>query len=360
MAAASGGLPRRGLTPRDLYGAVWLLFLAAIVYRFFGQIVQVLLVVYTATILAVGLNALIRRLPARRAWSAAGIGLIAILLVVAGLWFGAQLLLRELRAFVQQAPLLLQQFHGWLEWIHARTGFDLAPLLPHALEWGRGFLTGADGARIVGGARSLVEALFFPVLVLVGALYAAGRPNEGLLNPLLRALPAPRRDRARRLFELLGERLLGWLQGQLVAMFGVGLLATLAFSIIGVPYAVLLGVFYGLVEFVPILGPILGGVPAVLVAFLVDPMMGFWTLLAMIVIQQIESGVITPFAMARAAHLHPFATLFSLVFFGSLFGVLGILLALPLMLLLWTVVEVLWVESAIATGRDPIDPLVAE
>jgi predicted PurR-regulated permease PerM len=359
-AAQAPGVPRRALTSRDLYGAAWLLFFAAIFYRFFGQIVQVLLVVYTAAILAVGLNAVIRRIPTGRARSAAVMGVLALLMIAGGLWWGGQVLLRELRAFVEQAPMLLQQIEGWLEWIHARTGFDPAPLVPQLLEWGRAFLTGVDGARIIGGARSVLEALFFPILVLIGGLYAAGRPNEGLLNPVLRALPEPHRSRVRRLFALLGERLLGWLQGQLVAMFGVGLLATLAFSIIGVPYAVLLGVFYGLVEFVPILGPILGGIPAVLVAFLVDPMTGVWTLLAMVIIQQIESSVITPFAMARAAHLHPFVTLFSLVLFGSLFGLLGILLALPLMLLLWTAVEVLWVEAAIATEGDPIDPLVTE
>jgi len=163
-----------------------------------------------------------------------------------------------------------------------------------------------------------------------------------------------------RIFQLLGERLLGWLKGTAMAMVGVGVLSMIVWSIIGVPNAILLGLFNGLVEFIPLLGPWLGGGTATLVAVMDDPNKGAWVALSALAIQQVEANVITPFAMAREAEIHPFLTLFALVLFGGIFGFLGLLLALPLTLLVWTVVQVLWVERAIDTDRDRIAPVVNE
>ena len=118
-------------------------------------------------------------------------------------------------------------------------------------------------------------------------------------------VPEERRPAFRRLFALLGERLGGWIVGQLISMTTIGVLAAVAFSVIGVPYALLLGVVTGVAEF-------------------------------------------------------PFVTIFSLLLFGGIFGFLGILLALPLVLLVWTAVQVLWVERAIGAGEDSIPPVVPE
>ena len=74
----------------------------------------------------------------------------------------------------------------------------------------------------------------------------------------------------------------------------------------------------------------------------------------------VEANVITPWAMSRNAEIHPFVTLFALLLFGGLFGFLGVLLALPLVILVWTVVQVLWVERAIDTDRDRIAPVARE
>jgi predicted PurR-regulated permease PerM len=121
-----------------------------------------------------------------------------------------------------------------------------------------------------------------------------------------------------------------------------------------------LGLIVGLVEFIPVFGPWIGGVPAVLIAFLDDPMKGVWAAVAILAIQQLESYLITPWAMSQAARIHPLITLFALILFGGIFGVLGILLALPIVILIWTVVEVLWVERALGAGDDRLPPVVEE
>jgi predicted PurR-regulated permease PerM len=81
-----------------------------------------------------------------------------------------------------------------------------------------------------------------------------------------------------------------------------------------------------------------------------DPMKAIWVAVAMTAVQQIESAFVTPLAMSTSVRVHPFVTLFALLMFGSLFGFLGVLLAVPLVLLIWTAVEVYWIDEADARG----------
>ncbi|MBA2669149.1 MAG: AI-2E family transporter, partial [Gemmatimonadetes bacterium] len=217
-----------------------------------------------------------------------------------------------------------------------------------------------QGENFLGRAVGLLEILFLPLVILFGALFAVGKPNDRLLAPLLRVVPRDRRLAFRRLFELLALRLRGWVKGTLMAMVAVGALMTVALTVIGAPYALMIGLFAGVVEFVPLVGPWVGGAVAVALTFLDEPGKALWVILAVLAIQQIESNVITPLVMASAAKIHPFVTLFALLLFGSLFGFFGILLSVPLVLLFWTMVEVLWVERAIDTDEDEIAPIVKE
>jgi predicted PurR-regulated permease PerM len=205
-----------------------------------------------------------------------------------------------------------------------------------------------------------MEILFFPLILFFGGLFALANPNDRLLTPMMRVLPEDVRLAWYRIFQLLNDRLIGWAKGTATAMVAVAVLSTAAFMIIGVPNAIALGLFNGTVEFIPLFGPWIGGLTAVVVAFLDDPQKAMWVAIAALAIQQIEANLITPWSMSRNAEVHPFVTLFALVLFGSLFGFLGILLALPLVMLVWTIVQVLWVERAIDTDRERIAPVVSE
>lgn len=354
-----GGDRFRG-TRANPYGPVLLLFLLALAYRYFDTLSRVLLIAYAAAILAVALNVVVRRLPIKRPIAAGVLGLLSLVLISASAWFGGGILLRQMRGLIDALPAMEAQLAAWGDFVRAQTGLDLDMVGEGLRERARSFLGNVSGSDVIGRAGGLLEALAVPILVFFGAFFALAKPNERLLVPVLRAIPTRQRDAVRRMMSLLGDRLTGWIEGQIVAMVSVGVLATIAFYLIGVPYALLLGVVNGLAEFVPIIGPWAGGVPAVIVAFLDDPTKGLWTLIAILVLQFLESQVITPVAMSRAADVHPFVTLFALILFGGLFGFLGVLLALPLVLLFWTVVEVFWVEETIATAADPIEPVVDE
>jgi predicted PurR-regulated permease PerM len=361
-ARAAGGPRERPLliSPEHLYKAIGLFFLLFFLLRHFEQIKQTLLLVYAAAILAVALNPLARLVPGARKWVAALVGVAVISLLGVLLWLGIPALASQVRGLAERAPEFEQRLESWGEAIREATGLNVQLLGQQTADALRNMFAGMGTEAIFGGARGVLEFLLVPLLVLIGGLYALANPNERLLLPLLRIIPRERRPAFYRMLQLLATRILGWIRGTLLAMLAVGLLSMGALYLIGVPYWLLLGIFIGLVEFIPIVGPWIGGVPAVLLAFLTDPVLGLWTAVAILVIQQLESNVITPWAMSKQAHLHPMITLFALVLFGSMFGFLGILLAVPLALLVWTVVEVLWVEQAIDAEDDTIPPVVQE
>ncbi len=348
------------LRPDHLYKAIGLFFLLLFLYRFFEQLKQALLLVYAAAILAVALNPLARWLPVARKWVAAVVGVVVTATLGVVLWLAVPAFLSQLQGFTQRVPEYQERLEAWGEWIRQETGLNIILLGEQTAQALQGMFTQIGTEQILGHARGLVEVLIIPFIILIGGLYALANPNDRLLQPLLRVVPRERRAAFYRMFQLLGDRLFGWIRGTLIAMFAVGMLSMAALYAIGVPYWLLLGVVIGLAEFIPILGPWIGGLPATVIAFLDDPMKGLWTAIAIIAIQQIESYLITPWAMSQAAKIHPFVTLFALIVFGSIFGFLGILLALPIVIFLWTVIEVLWVERTIDTDEDYIPPVVEE
>jgi predicted PurR-regulated permease PerM len=348
------------LRPEHLYKFAGLLFLLALVYRFFAPISRVLLIVYAAAILAVAFNMVVRRIPMQRRWTAALIAVVMLIVVGAATWFGGGALLRQIRELVEEFPDIERELISQADWVRSHLGLDVRMVSERTRALIGDFFADLGGRGLIGRAGGLLEWLFIPVLVFFGAIFAIAKPNDHLLVALARVVPADRRPAFVRTITLLGERLTGWVKGQLIAMTTIGVLATIAFYLIGVPYALLFGVINGLTEFVPIVGPWVGGIPAVVVAFLDDPIKGVWAAVAILAIQQLETQIITPLVMQKAAEVHPFVTLFSIVLFGGIFGFLGILLALPLVLLIWTVVETLWVERAIDAGDDAIPPVVKE
>ena len=147
-----------------------------------------------------------------------------------------------------------------------------------------------------------------------------------------------------------------WFLGQLVSMTIIGILSTVALSLIGIPFALLLGIFSGLVSFMPFVGPAISVIPPVLLALIGTPVDALWVILAYASIQMIESYLIYPLVMSRAVSLHPAVVMFALLIMGTLFGFVGVLLAVPLVTALHVLLLELWIERMDAMGTDPNPP----
>ncbi|HHY82279.1 MAG TPA: AI-2E family transporter [Clostridiales bacterium] len=125
-----------------------------------------------------------------------------------------------------------------------------------------------------------------------------------------------------------------FIRGEILIASVVGILATIGYLLTGLPYALILGFLAGLFEFIPYFGPWMGAVPAVIVAYISGPNKLFWTLVVILLIQQLENVFITPRILSGVVDLHPVYIILSLWTGGLFFGVAGMFLAVPAVLIL--------------------------
>jgi len=191
------------------------------------------------------------------------------------------------------------------------------------------------GDRAVGGVRESLVAGFgilsyLPWLVLIPVLsFFLLKDAESLRQSALDALPERFRGRGYRLFEELNTTLAAYIRTQLLACLLVGSICGVGFAALGVPYAVLLGVLAGVLEFIPLVGPLLIAVIVGIVAALHAPILALWSTGFLAIVRVVEDYVVYPRLMGRGIHLHPLAVIVAVLAGVELGGVAGIFLAIP-------------------------------
>lgn len=195
-------------------------------------------------------------------------------------------------------------------------------------------------------AMSAGGALTNIILVLAGAIFFAVDP-ELYRNSLLRLVP---RDRER-IIALASEdsaRALGlWLQAQILSSIAVAILTYIGLSILGVPSAAALAIIAGALDFIPFIGPVVAGIPAVLVAFGVSSSLALWTVVLYLIIQQVQGNILQPLIQKRSVDLSPAVLLFAVVAAGTLFGIVGVILSAPLTVVAFVLVQRLYIEGVL-------------
>lgn len=151
-----------------------------------------------------------------------------------------------------------------------------------------------------------------------------------IFRALLRVVPPQRRKNLREFLQLAETKLGGYIRGQGLLCVAVGLAAFIAYLLIGLPFTLVLAIFAGVMEMVPIFGPALGAIPAFLVALSLDPSKAVWVVVATGIIQMLENAVLVPRIMKHSLGVNPIIVLLSLIAFSSVFGFMGAILALPL------------------------------
>jgi len=133
--------------------------------------------------------------------------------------------------------------------------------------------------------------------------------------------------------------LAGFIQGQLITAVIVGILETAAFLFMGIKYPLVLGMIGGIANIIPYFGPYIGAVPAVAIALTISPLKALWVVVALVIIQQIENSFISPKMIEGKVGLHPVATIFAVLAGGEFFGILGMLLAVPVVAIIRVLVN---------------------
>jgi len=130
-----------------------------------------------------------------------------------------------------------------------------------------------------------------------------------------------------------------WLRGQFILCFIIFVLCFIGLTVLGVKYALILALFAGLTEFVPILGPILGSIPAIFVAFNQTPILALFVFLLYFLVQRMENDFLVPTVMQKAVGVNPLVSIIALLIGGKLGGIVGVLLAIPVVTVIGVVLD---------------------
>jgi len=203
-------------------------------------------------------------------------------------------------------------------------------------------------AQFFATAQIFARSTLTLAAVFLLGLYWTQEGDRAILNLLL-WVPSDKRAQAREIIAEIEEKLGGFLLGQSLLCLAIGVLSLVAYVIIGLPYALALAIIAGILEAVPIFGPILGAVPAFLIAVSIEPSKAIWVIGATAVIQTLENYLLVPGVMKRSVGINAMITLLAIAALTSLLGLAGALLAIPLAAILQLLVSRL-VISADKTG----------
>lgn len=283
-----------------------------------------------------------RRLHMKRQWALAIVVLLLAAIIGLGSWAMApqiseqsSKLAKEIPAAVERLQAAVQQ-HPLLK----RLASELPP--PEQIVKQMGNMV-PNAGLFFGGVLGAIGNLV--IIIFVGIYFAAS--PQLYTNGAIRLVPQNKRPRAREVQQELGNTLASWLLGKAASMLIVGIATSIGLSMLGVPLALILGIIAGLLDFIPYLGPIMAGVPAVLLALSISPELALYTVLLFTGIQLVEGYVLQPLIEARAVDLPPALVVVMQLVFGTLFGFAGVALATPLAAGLAVLVKMLYVEDVL-------------
>lgn len=312
---------------------VWSLYLAR----------QALLVVYVSMVLAIGCRPLVRAIEHQRIvpiggrlpkWVAILVVYLTIvsalimvgLLVIPPMVQQAQDLWSGLPGLINRAQDVLLD-RGWLT--HRMTLEEAVRAAP-----GPGTAVG----RVATAFTTVVGAVFGLVTVLILTFYML-TDSESLFAGFARLFPPGERARVRAVSGKISEKVSAWLSGQLILAGTIGSTAAIGLYLLGVPYFYVLALVAGIGELVPMIGPILSAIPAVLVALTISPKLALMVTIFFLAQQQFENHLLVPRVMSRQVGVSAVVVISALLIGGSLLGILGALLAVPSAAIVQVVVQ---------------------
>lgn len=318
-----------------------------------GAVIRVLL----AIILSAGMSPLVDLLTVRRQFAGGRITymppralvvLVLYLLLFAfiGLIGGLVLppLVSEIEDLVRRLPSFVVDFQSWSGTLSDRYPFlpvlDFTQSLGEPLRAGAAQISGLLGRAlvVVRLALSLLAGALNGIFILVLALYMTV-DSDRIRRYLIGLLPPTRQEQAERVAGRIGERLGGWIRGQIMLSAIIGGVTLAGLWLIGVRYATLLAIIAAIGEAVPMVGPIFSAVPAVTIAFFQSPLHGGLTVGLYVLVQQLENHLIVPKVMERAVAIHPLAVMIALLAGAELLGVTGAVLSVPVAASLAVVID---------------------
>ncbi len=293
---------------------------------FVWQIRFILIALFAAYILMIGFAQLADAFTARglsKTLSAVLAYLFLIFFLVVVFFLITPPLIGQFKAFSSQFPEYIEK----LNYLYSNNSLpglkaeDLTEIITKNLN---GFLSNS-----VSLIFNTVNVVFNFLTVAVLSFYLLIE-RDRIKNNLFRLFPSLPKDRVTALAHKIEKQVGGWLKGELLLMFSIFLVTYIGLTLLKVEYALPLALLAGLLEAVPVIGPILAAIPAVIITFAVSPIASIGVIVLYILIQQLENSFLVPKIMQGVIGINPLLTILALLIGGNLFGIAGAILAVPL------------------------------
>jgi predicted PurR-regulated permease PerM len=348
---------------RVMWATLVLVFVALgfwLLYRFS----QIVFILFIAIVIGTAIRPSVTWLHQRGLPRTAGV--ILVYLVLLALLIGFVLLLfpvivEQGATIAAAVPGYYQSLREWMvnfpnQWIVRLSEFlpTTLPGVEPIQQSGEQMLATAGQALGFLASAAKFLLIFFAILLLAFHWTIVG-PRT--IQSLLLLVPKGQREGISELISAVETKVGFYIAGQSVLCLVIGVMALVAYLLIGLPNALVLALVAGVMEAIPMVGPLLGAIPASIVALSIAPSKLMWVIVATIIIQQLENSLLVPRVMRKAVGVNPFATLLAIFAFSSLFGIAGALMAIPIAAILQLILDRFifhpgMMESELSTGRD--------
>jgi predicted PurR-regulated permease PerM len=323
--------------------------IAVLVAAALYQVRTVLMLVYVSGLLAIGLAPIVRAVERQKVlpvgtrrfprWVAILTLYVALLSVVVGVGFAVvPPLVEQAQALSRRLPDLFaraQQFlvdRGLID--HELTMTEALQKAPSGV-----LSSGGDAvATVIGAVIGLAGGVFGLVTILILTFYMLVE-SDTIFRRFVRLFPVEQRLRVATVSSDISMKVSAWLGGQLLLGAIIGVTATVGLWLIGVPYFFVLGLIAGIGELIPMVGPLLSAIPAIVVALTVSPGLALATAVFFLAQQQFENHLLVPKLMERQVGVSAVTVIIALLIGGSLLGIVGALLAVPTAAALYVIVD---------------------
>ncbi|HEX2912941.1 MAG TPA: AI-2E family transporter [Chloroflexia bacterium] len=311
-----------------LYTAVILLVVLAFVFLYLVR--NVIFLIFISILLATAIEPLVNWL--RRGPFNRGMGILVVYTVIMGVFAG--ILLLTIPPLIDEGGRIVANLSNEQQTDNAikeglGTGFlaNIATSTYHSIRGALGDPKTVDTGVSLG--LTVFEVLFSFVTVFVIAFYwLTERPV--IKRFIFSFVPESRRPRGRLLWDSVEDKLGAWVRGQVILMGFIFAMTLIGYTVMGVKFAFALATFAGLAELIPLVGPYIGGAPAVLLAFTQSPGLALAVAVYIVVIQLVEGNILVPRIMEKAVGVTPLTVIVGILVGSTLYGILGALLAVPI------------------------------
>lgn len=273
-------------------------------------------------------------------------------------WFSAPLLITQITGLTTTITEAYTELHNQLLGSSSILARRLAAELPAQIGIAAAPATNGEEAVVnVAAIWTMLQPLFrslISIFVTFALTFYWILESERLQKTFLLFISLPHREPLRELGVAIENKLGQYLIGQAVLCLLVGGISFIVYLLLGLPNAFLLAIFAGMMEAIPNIGPLLGAIPAIIVAISLSPGVAIGVLVATGIIQLLENYLLVPRVMSRSIAMRPLVTLLALLAFGSFFGVAGAIVAIPLAAVIQLALDRFVIQPTITESDSPL------